>query len=162
MLSKGAKHALALDLRQYRPPSRTTLQESTIGLRSLAHYRARGDVPLAWAFARLLDSPEHPRFDGAIVLTASIEARRRRLWPPPDGWPISKAMTLSLRLPLVVLVASLGALATAFTAQYWGGLAPCVLCLYQRRPYAIPLGLAVVAPGPRVTKQTPGRPESLP
>lgn len=71
--------ALALDLRQYRPPSRMTIQESTIGLRSFAHYRARGDAHFAQAFARLLDAPEHPRFDGAIVLTANIDVRLQRL-----------------------------------------------------------------------------------
>lgn len=71
--------ALALDLRQYRPPSRMTIQESTIGVRSYAHYRARGDEQFAQAFARLLDAPEHPRFDGAIVLTANLDVRRERL-----------------------------------------------------------------------------------
>ncbi len=54
-------------------------------------------------------------------------------------------MTASVRLPLFVLVASLGALATALTAQYWGGLHPCVLCLYQRWPYGIAIALAVIA-----------------
>ena len=54
-------------------------------------------------------------------------------------------MTASARLPLFVLVASLGALATALTAQYWGGLHPCILCLYQRWPYGVAIALAVVA-----------------
>src|SRR5579885_817057 len=54
-------------------------------------------------------------------------------------------MTSSHRLPLLVLVASAGALATAFAAQYWGGLAPCVLCLYQRWPYAIAIVLGLLA-----------------
>jgi disulfide bond formation protein DsbB len=54
-------------------------------------------------------------------------------------------MTLSLRLPLFVTLASAIALATAFTAQYWGGLAPCVLCLYQRWPYAIAIALGLIA-----------------
>ena len=49
------------------------------------------------------------------------------------------------RLPLMVLVASTGALLTAFAAQYWGGLQPCVLCLYQRWPYAVAIALALVA-----------------
>ena len=42
----------------------------------------------------------------------------------------------------VVLAASLAALAVAYTAQYAFGLAPCVLCLYQRIPYAVAGGLA--------------------
>src|SRR4051812_44404513 len=54
-------------------------------------------------------------------------------------------MTASARLPLFVLVASLGALATALTAQYWGGLHPCILCLYQRWPYGVAIALAIVA-----------------
>jgi disulfide bond formation protein DsbB len=54
-------------------------------------------------------------------------------------------MTASVRLPLFVLVASLGALATALTAQYWGGLHPCILCLYQRWPYGIAIALAIIA-----------------
>jgi len=51
------------------------------------------------------------------------------------------------RLPLLVVAASVIALGTAFTAQYWGGLQPCVLCVYQRWPYgiAIALGLAALA-----------------
>src|SRR5258706_7849234 len=54
-------------------------------------------------------------------------------------------MTPSARLPLLVLAASAVALATAFAAQYWGGLQPCVLCLYQRWPYAVAIALALVA-----------------
>lgn len=71
--------ALAFDLQRYRPHSRMTIQESTIALRSLAHYRARGEEQFAQAFLRLLDAPEYPRFDCAIVLTANIEVRRQRL-----------------------------------------------------------------------------------
>ncbi len=54
-------------------------------------------------------------------------------------------MSAAARLPLFVLVASLGALATALTAQYWGGLHPCILCLYQRWPYGVAIALAIVA-----------------
>tara|TARA_B100000315_G_scaffold163891_1_gene152495 strand:- start:486 stop:995 length:510 start_codon:yes stop_codon:yes gene_type:complete len=35
----------------------------------------------------------------------------------------------------VLLMASIGALATAFTAQYMFDLEPCILCKYQRIPY---------------------------
>ncbi|MBF0247398.1 MAG: disulfide bond formation protein B [Alphaproteobacteria bacterium] len=44
------------------------------------------------------------------------------------------------------LLAAVGALALAgaFTAQYGFGLEPCALCLYQRIPYAIVLGLGVI------------------
>lgn len=54
-------------------------------------------------------------------------------------------MTASARLPLLVLLASAIALGTAFLAQYWGGLQPCVLCVYQRWPYGVAIALAVVA-----------------
>ncbi len=40
-------------------------------------------------------------------------------------------------VPFGILAASVGALATAYTAQYAFGLEPCILCLYQRVPYAL-------------------------
>jgi len=54
-------------------------------------------------------------------------------------------MTADARLPLFVLAASVIALGTALLAQYWGGLHPCVLCLYQRWPYGIAIALALIA-----------------
>lgn len=42
------------------------------------------------------------------------------------------------------LLASVGALATAFTSQYVFGLWPCVLCLYQRWPYAVVIAIALI------------------
>jgi disulfide bond formation protein DsbB len=41
---------------------------------------------------------------------------------------------------------SLAALATAFASEIWGGLEPCVLCIYQRYVYgaAIAVGLVTV------------------
>ncbi len=71
--------ALALDLSMFSPPKRPTIQESTIALRSLCYYRARGMEDLAGAFERLLDSARHPRFDRSVGLTASLEVRRQRL-----------------------------------------------------------------------------------
>lgn len=47
------------------------------------------------------------------------------------------------RILTLVLLACLGALGAAFTAQYGFGLRPCVLCLYQRVPY----GLAAILAG---------------
>ncbi|MEE8506599.1 MAG: disulfide bond formation protein B [Kiloniellales bacterium] len=51
--------------------------------------------------------------------------------------------------PGLVVAVSVGALAAAFATQYWGGLGPCVLCIYQRYAYgvAIVFGLAGVAVG---------------
>jgi disulfide bond formation protein DsbB len=54
--------------------------------------------------------------------------------------------------PALMLLASAGALAFAFVAQYAFGLEPCVLCLYQRWPYAaaiLLMGVAVARPAPR-------------
>ncbi len=54
-------------------------------------------------------------------------------------------------VPLLIMAVSLGALATAYAAQVWGGLEPCVLCLYQRYAYgvAIAVGLAALVLGGR-------------
>jgi disulfide bond formation protein DsbB len=48
-------------------------------------------------------------------------------------------------IPLGILVASAGALATAYIAEYLFRLEPCVLCLYQRVPYWATLGLGLLA-----------------
>lgn len=40
-------------------------------------------------------------------------------------------------IPLAILGACVGALALAYVAQYVYGLEPCLLCLYQRVPYAV-------------------------
>ena len=57
--------------------------------------------------------------------------------------------------PAIIAAVSAGALATALTAQYVFGLAPCVLCIYQRYPYAIALalGLAGIATARRAGVQ---------
>ena len=48
------------------------------------------------------------------------------------------------RIPLLVVVASLASLAVAFASQYWGGLQPCVLCIYQRYPYGVAAALGII------------------
>src|SRR5437763_7366251 len=52
-----------------------------------------------------------------------------------------------------VLIASALVLGTALLSQYWGGLAPCELCLLQRWPWAaaIVISLVVVLVGERAT-----------
>ncbi|PHQ72442.1 MAG: disulfide bond formation protein B [Sneathiella sp.] len=47
------------------------------------------------------------------------------------------------------LGASVGALGAAFTSQYVFGLWPCVLCLYQRWPYAAVIAIALIGIGLR-------------
>ena len=48
------------------------------------------------------------------------------------------------RIPTLVVIASLASLAIAFASQYWGGLQPCVLCIYQRYPYGVAAALGIV------------------
>ncbi len=71
--------AAALDVALFQPPKSVRIQESTIVLRSLAHYRARGVHDLADGFARIMDRPGFPQICGAVVLTASLAVRRERL-----------------------------------------------------------------------------------
>jgi disulfide bond formation protein DsbB len=47
----------------------------------------------------------------------------------------------------VLLLASIAILGTALASQYVGGLKPCVLCLWQRYPYAVVIGLAGLGVG---------------
>ncbi len=56
-------------------------------------------------------------------------------------------------LPAVLAAAGFGALGLALVAQYWGGLQPCVLCIYQRYAHGAAglaglLALAFVARAP--------------
>ncbi len=55
-------------------------------------------------------------------------------------------------VPVLIIAASLGALAAALASQYWGGLQPCVLCMYQRYAYlgAAAFGLFGLIAGPRI------------
>ncbi len=44
-----------------------------------------------------------------------------------------------------ILLTSLGILASAYASQYFGGIEPCRLCLYQRWPWWITVGFGFVA-----------------
>lgn len=46
---------------------------------------------------------------------------------------------------LAVLAVSTGSLITAYVAETFFGVAPCILCLYQRIPYAAAILLAILA-----------------
>lgn len=48
-------------------------------------------------------------------------------------------------LPALLALACLAALGTALLAQYWGGLYPCVLCIYQRYAYGAAGAFALLA-----------------
>lgn len=49
--------------------------------------------------------------------------------------------------PILVMAVCLAALGTAFASEVWGGLKPCILCIYQRYVYgaAFLIGLAGLA-----------------
>lgn len=49
------------------------------------------------------------------------------------------------KMAATLMVASLAALAFALAAQYVFNLQPCILCLYQRAPYAVAVILGSVA-----------------
>ena len=59
-----------------------------------------------------------------------------------EAWRYLDAPPRALALVLAVSVVVLGA---ALLSQYVGGLRPCVLCLYQRVPYALVIGLTGAA-----------------
>jgi disulfide bond formation protein DsbB len=50
-------------------------------------------------------------------------------------------------LPALLALACAAALGTALLAQYWGGLYPCVLCIYQRYAYGTAGALALLGAG---------------
>src|SRR5438067_10906979 len=55
-------------------------------------------------------------------------------------------MILSIRaFAGFVLAASAAVLGTALLSEYWGGLAPCELCLLQRWPWAAAIVISLVA-----------------
>jgi disulfide bond formation protein DsbB len=47
--------------------------------------------------------------------------------------------------PACVLIASVAVLGAALVAQYWGGLAPCELCLRERWPWVAAIAVGLVA-----------------
>ena len=55
-------------------------------------------------------------------------------------------MTTQARaFPIFVLAASAVVLGGALLSQYWGGLAPCELCLKERWPWTAAIAISVVA-----------------
>ena len=47
-------------------------------------------------------------------------------------------------IPGFILLVTVGVLSAAYSAQYIGGLRPCILCLYSRIPWFITGGLMLV------------------
>jgi disulfide bond formation protein DsbB len=56
---------------------------------------------------------------------------------------VAATQSSPFRYFVLVAVISAGMLGTAFTFQYVGGLYPCVLCIYQRIPYAVVIVLGL-------------------
>jgi disulfide bond formation protein DsbB len=54
-------------------------------------------------------------------------------------------LTTTRRFAGFILAASMIVLGTALASQYWGGLAPCELCLLQRWPWKAAVVIALVA-----------------
>jgi disulfide bond formation protein DsbB len=56
-----------------------------------------------------------------------------------------------------VLAASVAVLGAALLSQYWGGLAPCELCLLERWPWWVAIAIAAVSylTGDRLAPQIP-------
>ena len=52
---------------------------------------------------------------------------------------------MSRAIPVAIVLACLGALAFAYIGQYGFGLEPCILCLYERIPYALAAAVALLA-----------------
>jgi thymidylate kinase len=69
--------ALEYDLQHFRWPTKPTIQDSTILLRSLAYHIVAGYDLVVNKLTRLAVS--HPRFTAAYVLTATMDARKERL-----------------------------------------------------------------------------------
>ncbi len=65
--------------------------------------------------------------------------------------PLQEILDHPRLVPALIVALSLSALAAALASQYWGGLQPCVLCIYQRYAYlgAVGFGLLGLAAGAR-------------
>lgn len=62
------------------------------------------------------------------------------------GKPLGHWLDLGYRhLPLALVAAGIGVLATAFFFQYVLGLEPCILCILQRWPYVLAIALGAIA-----------------
>lgn len=63
----------------------------------------------------------------------------------PRQWLRRLQPKLARRFAAFVLVASVAVLGAALLSQYWGGLAPCELCLLQRWPWGTAIVVSFVA-----------------
>nr|WP_305669423.1 disulfide bond formation protein B [Falsiroseomonas sp.] len=54
-------------------------------------------------------------------------------------------MNRAMAIPTLIAILAAAAPLTAMGFEYWPGLAPCALCLWQRWPYWVAAGLALLA-----------------
>jgi len=59
--------------------------------------------------------------------------------------PHRSAIDWPTLVPLAILLVSIASLGSAFIAQYGFGLQPCVLCIWQRWPYAGTIAIGLLA-----------------
>jgi disulfide bond formation protein DsbB len=64
---------------------------------------------------------------------------------PSETLSVSALLNDPAKVILGLTLASVAILGSALLSQYVGGLFPCVLCYYQRIPYAAAIGLGVYA-----------------
>lgn len=136
-LHKGYVDAAWHDATCAVAPNRMTVQDSTIVVRSLAHYRTSGTPEQAAAFEALL--PDHPRFGLSVVLVADMDARRRRLAERQRLAPEEVAADdlLVIRDPERFLAAEAALVAVA--TEHFGAV---VIDTSDISPYAVALQIA--------------------
>ncbi|MBK8210571.1 MAG: disulfide bond formation protein B [Rhodospirillales bacterium] len=86
---------------------------------------------------------------GQRPVHAGVAVIAGRLAAAPDRRYIRRMLALSRTDParlflMLILATSLTALASAFAGQYVFGLEPCVLCLWQRVPFAAAAAIAAL------------------
>ena len=61
------------------------------------------------------------------------------------GTPKGMMRPRTCSVALLATLAAGTALAVAFALEWWGGLAPCALCLWERWPYRVVIALGLIA-----------------
>ncbi len=102
-------------------------------------------------FFLLAAAPVVVRRRRARIHRAAPDAGHERCsrWRSLAAWSRCAIYSMMILTPRAfagfVLVASAAVLGAALLSQYWGGLAPCELCLLQRWPWAAAIAISLVA-----------------
>ena len=98
---------------------------------------------------RYHDKGWHPTgFFGAIGAAAAIAYRRRECSTAVATAPRPYSTIWGMNHRIIGLAVALlagAALGIALASEQWGGLVPCALCLWERWPYRVLIGLGVLA-----------------